>query len=1473
MTRFIRKIRKNKTEGAQHEATSAVPPFCLLNEQYASSAIQEVVTRLGIDQSEIDDIYPCTPLQESLIFQTICQPTANVAQTTHALPQSCALAKLKDAWKQVCKANPILRTRIVQTENGVVQVVLRGQPGLFQGDVLKTHLDLDRARGMHLQQPLLRLALITETGKNNGASVDKTVYMVITIHRALQDEWSEALMLEQLEAAYGGTLLPTRPFAPFVKYIQGNKPLSERFWKKEIALINVPAAVFPPVHSPSYQPVADSISSCFLEFTNRHSLSRFTLSTQLQLTWALLMHHFTSSEAVVFGVTVDGRSAPIPGIEAITGPTLASIPCRLHFRPSMTVEDALYSIQETSYWSLPFEQFGLQNIQKLSGTALDLCKLQSMLVIRPRLPPRRSSFLRRIPARHPTNALYDTCPLTLECSILDTGVELHATFDVNILSKERMQRVLHHFKYIFAEVAGDGTRSIAQINSITSHDIAQLTEWYTELQAQQPREHQMVHKLIQHQCETQPAALAVHAWDGDFSYRDIELLSSRLAAHLVREGVYPESMVPICFEKSKWLAVIMIAVIKAGAAFVLLDPSSQPLERMRLIVEGVKGKLILCSESLLSTAVQIPGTRSLIVADGAPCFSSNPKAPENLPVLTGRTALYVIFTSGSTGTPKGVVIEHGGYSAGALSRRKITGLNSSSRVLQFASCAFDTFITDILDTLIVGACICIPSESARHAGLAQAARSMAVTYADLVPSVARLMKPKDIPTLKTLVLSGESVAQSDVAEWADKVRLCNLYGPAECSAVATGHAYPGPHSNPSNIGRGCGGTCWVVNPTNTDKLLPIGAVGELVVEGGVVGRGYLGHAHEQASYNFLDYTPPWRHGFPGMDGDTRMYKTGDLVQYQEDGTLLFVGRKDGQVKLHGQRLELGDVEHHLRTAFPASLDVVAVIVSALIERLVAFIAVGNDMREHVARAPKSDEQTLIEHNIHITSTPKFRHSIGAAERVLRRCLPAYMVPTAYFPIRQLPRTSSGKVNRTVLQTAVAALILRDGLANFTAARERRDASTEAEKILQSIWAQVLGIEPAGISAEDGFLALGGDSIAAMRVAALAASRGLHICIPKLFQNESLENLTATIELHQPPQHLIWDEETAFPPMMEACASHRAEAGSLSYSGLPAEVLLTGATGRLGREILKRLIACPSIGKIHCVAVRCLKKLLPQEKVVVYHGDLSRPRLGMSEQDENALMQRCQAIIHCGAIVSFVQNYETMRFVNVESTKYLAALALQNFIPFHYISTADVGQKEGHAVIEEVSAAWNEPPVDGADGYTATKWVSEVFLEKVNSCFGLDVTIHRPSNITCDGDPEKDIVNNLLEYSRRLNTVPRLKGWEGHFDLIRGEVVASNIVDSMMTSITQTARDGSQSRRGVQYIHESGETVISVGGLGAYLANDEAAPLQTIDMQKWAEMAIQEGMASVVGDFLCSMEESEEKMTLPLIETSRRPLTD
>ncbi|KFZ05273.1 hypothetical protein V502_09973, partial [Pseudogymnoascus sp. VKM F-4520 (FW-2644)] len=280
---------------------------------------------------------------------------------------------------------------------------------------------------------------------------------------------------------------------------------------------------------------------------------------------------------------------------------------------------------------------------------------------------------------------------------------------------------------------------------------------------------------------------------------------------------------------------------------------------------------------------------------------------------------------------------------------KAFGLTAQARFLQFAAFTFDICITEIITTLLYGGCVCIPSESSRRSNLAKAVDDMRVNWAYLTPTVARLLDPDSVPSLKTLILGGEEVSSADCKRWSDKVNIINAYGPAECTVLCT--AYFGIQGFKSGlIGKSIASVCWVVDPENHDRLAPLGSIGELLIEGPILARGYLNDP-QKTKAAFID-DPTWLlqggGGHPGRRG--RMYKSGDLAYYAPDGNLMYAARKDGQVKLRGLRVELGEVEHHLRECIPeAQQSAVEVIMPAGEKEnatLAAFLQLDDGGRPH-----------------------------------------------------------------------------------------------------------------------------------------------------------------------------------------------------------------------------------------------------------------------------------------------------------------------------------------------------------------------------------------------------------------------------------------------------------------------------------------------------------------------------------------------
>ncbi|KAM3536976.1 hypothetical protein ARSEF1564_010101 [Beauveria bassiana] len=390
--------------------------------------------------------------------------------------------------------------------------------------------------------------------------------------------------------------------------------------------------------------------------------------------------------------------------------------------------------------------------------------------------------------------------------------------------------------------------------------------------------------------------------------------------------------------------------------------------------------------------------------------------------------------------------------------------------------------------------------------------AFAANYAHLTPSIARMVDSAEIKQLETINLIGEPVTKLDVQQWEDSADLIITYGPAECTVTSTIDSCPQSRAGSADgsaapIGKGAGMNCWVMDRENHNVLMPLGCVGELLLEGPLVGQGYLNEPEKTAAAFIED--PAWlARGGPGVAGRRgRLYKTGDLVYCNPDGTLHFVGRKDAQVKINGQRVELGEIEHHVqrclavegKAAADADKGRPSVVVEAVMpaggekKLLAAFVAVGEEA------ALDGDNATAVIQGL-----------CDGIEDRLAVSLPAYMIPTAYIAVDEIPMTATGKTDRRRLRTMGEAMTLEQLAAANPSRAERRAPTTETEKHLQGLWARVLGIDADSIGLDDSFLRIGGDSIGAMRLVAAAREEGLSLTVAEVFRQPTLEDLASKI---------------------------------------------------------------------------------------------------------------------------------------------------------------------------------------------------------------------------------------------------------------------------------------------------------------------------------------------------------------------------
>lgn len=1064
----------------------------------------------GVDPNQIEDAYPCTPLQEGLLALTMQKPGNYVMQNVLQIAEDVNVEALQNAWQLVLSSTPILRTRMVDHHSfGLLQVVINKpieweDSSIEQG--LAYLLEDDKARPLEFGSSLARFTMA------GTQEYGQPRWLIWTVHHSAYDGWSMPLILEMVKDAYTSQKAPDRhDFVPFVKYLHdSDSNSSQEYWRSTMELYE--SGPFPSLPALKYKPMANQVIERTAEIPASNGQPGITLPIIARAGLGILIKRHTSTDDIVFGTILSGHNAPIPGIEDLVGPTIATVPIRIQFPEGQSVHDYVHALQQQSIQMIPFEQFGLQNISKSNPNA---CNFQTLLVV-------HSSDERVENAD--TNVLgtwltdadqsgFTTYALTLECYLPSKNgdpIKLRATFDQKIIPEWEMGQFMDQYLFVLQQLIVVGPEcTVSDIDLMTPVNRALVWQRNATVPDSIDR---CVHDLIRERTEMQPHSIALTSLEGDMSYEELEILSDRLACQLIKQdGYYTGALVPLCFEKSIWTVVAMLASMKSGLTAVTFD-TTQPVERVKTIVRQMgEPPFIISSVLRNSMAAELLPDRPLVEV-GPKLKLFDLEKHDQLPTVSPFALLCVVFTSGSTGVPKGVAWCHKNMASGIQYQSKAFGHGPGARIFAFASYSFDISWHDTLNALSSGSTLCIPSEAQRKDNLESSIASFGATVAFLTPSVARLLRPEAIPSLRLLALGGEPQRWADFRDWPDHVAKLSVYGPAECTVVsgaedARAVLEPRDFTLPSHGNLGL--NLWLVDPLNPNLLVPPGVTGEIWLEGPLVGAGYIGDEKKTAASFTQD--PSWllRGGgvnFPGRRG--RLYKTGDTARYSSDGRLWFMGRKDTQVKIRGQRVELSEVEYHVRQATGNGSEgprqVVAEIISLTTEdgesnpMLVVFIEnlVDQDSRNVSGKPEQKDLQ------VNLTSIKP-----GITEELLRH-IPSYMVPRVYFSTSFIPKTVNGKTDRKLLRQIGSEFSIHQ-LAQLHSVSAKRQPISAAELSLQRLWAQVLKLPLERIGCDDNFFQLGGDSIAAMHLSALARTQGSTLTVAAIFNTPLLSSQAKT----------------------------------------------------------------------------------------------------------------------------------------------------------------------------------------------------------------------------------------------------------------------------------------------------------------------------------------------------------------------------
>ena len=1050
--------------------------------------------------SDIEDGYPLTPLQEGMLFDHAFAPGsgANIVQIAGVLREHLAPDLLEKAWRAVIDRNPVLRTSFHWSGDGApVQRVHRSvDAGILHCDwsmkspaegrgLFDAHLDKDRRRGFDpVSPPLIRLAAFTM-----GTDVSM---LVVSLHHILLDGQAFPLLLDELFSTYERLTAEREPAweerVPFRAYVDSvhreNHDRSELFWKDYLRGFTDPTPLPP-------EPGPCSPEGAFLEFGRRDIhlpppvleglralalASGARLSTVFHAAWGLLLSRYSGATDVIFGETRACRRSTVSGAESILGCCINTLPLRVRVPPEALLVDLLRQMRKDHSAVREHEQTPLGRIRGWGTVGAGRPLFETLLVYD---HVGLTALMRSRGAggheREFSVLSHTRFPLVFEIQGEEGALRL--TYSTSRFTPSTVERMLGHLETILTSMAaGRGDMRMGEIPLLTEREERRiLLEWNaTGVPGGTPL---CVHELIEAQAGLTPEAVAVSCGRDAWTYRDLNHRANLFARRLSALGVGPEVVVGIALERSCEMMMCLLGILKAGGAYLSLDPAL-PEERRRFILDDARPSYIVTARNLAGFfgTMDVPLVFPEEIPGVDPAGEASPET--NFPGRAGPgNAAYVIYTSGSTGRPKGTVVLHRGLSNYLLWCTEAYDVRRGRGSLVHSPLAFDLTVTALYSPLLCGGTVYLLPESSRPEDLCAALMEHAEgTLVKITPAhlelLAALIPPGEGAALTTtFVIGGEDLKADLVSRWqriAPAALFYNEYGPTEtvvgCSVYRVPPGIPAPGAIP--IGRPIANTRLYVLDHEM-RPVPEGVPGELCIGGTGVARGYLNRPDLTAERFVPDR-------FSG-DPSSLLYRSGDVARYRPDGVLEFLGRADDQVKIRGYRIEPGEIE------------------SVLLEH--------DAVREAavIVRTAPNGEKRLEAYFVPATEPPP---AVDELRAHARRMLPGYMVPAVFVRLDSMPLNSNLKVDRRALSA--------DANQPRNTQEALKASLTPTEESLSRLWEELLGVK--GINAADNFFEIGGHSLVVMQlVSRIHARWSIDLRISDVFDAPTVVAMASVIE--------------------------------------------------------------------------------------------------------------------------------------------------------------------------------------------------------------------------------------------------------------------------------------------------------------------------------------------------------------------------
>ncbi|PWI40908.1 non-ribosomal peptide synthetase [Streptomyces sp. ICBB 8177] len=1046
---------------------------------------------------ELQDVLPLTPLQAGMLFHALYDSEAvdvYTAQFVFDIEGPVDAAALYAAAKGLLRRHASLRVGFLHEglDEPVQAVAAEVAPAFEELDLaaeddavraerLEAFLAEDRVRRFDLSEPpLLRFTLV-RMGHHDHR-------LVLTNHHIVLDGWSMPLLVRELFELYarGGDdrgMPRVAPYRDYLAWLAGqDHAAATEAWRAALAGIEEPTLLSG--RGPAPAAGADLPRQFALELSEETTARlrerarghRLTLNTLVQGAWGILLHRLTGQSDVVFGTTVSGRPPQVAGVETMVGLFINTVPVRVAVRPGDTVAALLERLQDAQAGVLGAQHVGLTEIRALTG----LDELFDTLAVFENYPM-DAEALRRAQEDLPGMAITGVrgtdaahYPLTVTVAPGD-GLRVTFGYRADAFGEERVTALAGRLRLLLEAFADGLERPVEDLPVLLDGERDRLLAAGRGAGEPDGVAAASLPELFAARVAAHPDAVAVGGSGRQLTYAQLDGLSAALASCLTGLGVAAEDGVAVLAGRSAAVVTASLAVVRAGGAYVPLDPR-WPVERLRQVTAVAKPRVLVVGEDLAGHAWVAEAGVPVVVVDGAGgVVAGAPEAPGPLPDVPpgGERLAYVMFTSGSTGAPKAVGVRHTDVAALALDGLWDGGV--ADAVLMHSAYVFDASTFEIWVPLLRGGRVVVaPPGSLEPRELGRILESERVTALFLTTALFNLVVETDPRLLYgvRLVACGGETATAGVPQRAAAAcpgtKVVNVYGPTETTTFATGHVIepeedaPGGATGVPPIGRPLDGVRAYVLDRDL-RPVPPGAVGELYLSGTGVARGYLDRPALTATRFVAD---------PFGKAGGRMYRTGDLVRWDERGRIAYVARADGQVKLRGHRIELGEVEGAVLGA-PGVAAACVVVREDLAgdRRLVAYVVRDG--------GGGLDAAALAAH-------------VG-------RTLPGYMVPSAFVTLDALPLTPNGKVDRRALPVP--------RVAGGPGGRPARGAR---EELLAEVFCDVLGAERVG--AHDDFFALGGHSLLATRlVGRIRAVLDVELEVRTLFDHPTVASLAVALD--------------------------------------------------------------------------------------------------------------------------------------------------------------------------------------------------------------------------------------------------------------------------------------------------------------------------------------------------------------------------